>query len=142
MESSEFPKIIAHQGHLTGLPENAMSSIKEVLKLSLDYVEIDVGITKDDKIILHHDSTLERTTNGRGWIRDKPLEEIRKLRLKDLEGNTTSESIPTLEEVMEIVIKKGVNLQIDTKYYDSDILAKNLVQIKRNVLLIVKNKNL
>lgn len=133
MESSEFPKIIAHRGHLTDLPENAMSSIKEVLKLSPDYVEIDVGITKDDQIILHHDSTLERTTNGRGWIRDKTLEEIKELKLKDLEGKITSESIPTLEEVMEIMRKQNINLQIDAKYYDSDIFAEMLVQrIKSN----------
>ena len=133
MEPSEFPKIIAHRGHLTGLPENAMSSIKEVLKLSPDYVEIDVGITKDDQIILHHDSTLERTTNGRGWIRDKTLEEIKELRLKNLEGKITSESIPTLEEVMEIMRKQNINLQIDAKYYDSDIFAEMLVQrIKSN----------
>ena len=118
---------------LTDLPENAMSSIKEVLKLSPDYVEIDVGITNDDQIILHHDSTLERTTNGRGWIRDKTLEVIRELKLKDLEGKITSESIPTLEEVMEIMRKQNINLQIDAKYYDSDIFAQNLVQgIERN----------
>lgn len=96
MKTSEFPKIVAHRGHLTGLPENSISSIKEVLKMAPDYIEIDLGITKDDKIILHHDSTLERTTNERGWIRDKTLKEIRKLRLKYPEGIITSESVPTL----------------------------------------------
>lgn len=103
MESFKFPKIIAHRGHLTELPENAINSIKKVLKLCPDSIEIDVEITKDDQIILHHDATLERTTNGRGRVRDKTLEEIGELRLKDREGNITSESIPTLEDVMEIM---------------------------------------
>ncbi len=106
MKTPEFPKIIAHRGHLIDLPENAIGSIKKVLKLTPDYIEIDIEFTKDNKIILLHDPDLERTTNGSGWVRDKTLKEIRKLRLKGVEGNTTSESIPTLEEVMKIMIKR------------------------------------
>jgi len=68
MESSEFPKIIVHRGHLIDLPENAAGSIKKVLKLTPDYIEINIAVTKDNKIILLHDPDLERTTNGRGQI--------------------------------------------------------------------------
>ena len=128
MKSSNCLQIVAHQGHLAGLPENAISSLKNVLKLSPDYIEIDVGITKDDQLILHHDSTLERTTNGTGSIRDNTLEEIRELRLKDLQGNIISESVPTFEEVIEIMRKESINLQIDAKYYDSDIIAETLAR--------------
>ena len=52
MTTREFPKIIAHRGHLTDFPENAIGSIKKVLKLTPDYIEIDIGVTKDNKIIL------------------------------------------------------------------------------------------
>jgi len=133
MKLSQFPKIIAHRGHLTGLAENAVSSIKKVLKLTPDYIEIDIEITKDHHIILHHDSLLDRTTNGRGWIRDKTIKEIKELKLKDLEGNITLESLPTLEEVIEIMRRQSINLQIDAKYYDSEIIAETLLQrIKSN----------
>ena len=77
---------------------------------------------------MHHDFTLEGTTNERGWIRDKALEEITELRLKDSEGKITSESVRNLEEVIEIIRNKSINLQIDAKYYDGDILAEKLVQ--------------
>lgn len=129
MKTSEFPKIIAHRGHLTDLPENAIGSIKKVLKLTPDYIEIDIEVTKDNKIILLHDPDLERTTNGSGWIRDKTLKEIKALRLKNQDGKISSESLPTLEEVLEIMRKRSTDLQIDAKYYDSDIIAETLVQI-------------
>lgn len=128
MKTLKFPKIVAHRGHLTGLPENAIGSIKKVLKLTPDYIKIDTEVTKDNKIILLHDPDLERTTNGSGWIRDKTLKEIRKLRLKYPEGIITSESVPTLEEVLEIMRKQSTNLQIDAKYYDSDIIVEELLQ--------------
>ncbi len=128
MKTPRFPKIIAHRGHLTDLPENAVGSIKKVLKLTPDYIEIDIGVTKDNKIILLHDPDLERTTNGRGWVRDKTLKEIRGLRLKNPEGKITSESLPSLDEVMEIMRKQSTDLQIDAKYYDSDIIVEALLQ--------------
>lgn len=128
MKTPEFPKIIAHRGHLTDLPENAVASIKKVLKLTPDYIEIDIGVTKDNKIILLHDPDLERTTNGRGWVRDKTLKEIRGLRLINPEGKITSESLPSLDEVMEIMRKQSTDLQIDAKYYDSDIIVEALLQ--------------
>jgi glycerophosphoryl diester phosphodiesterase len=128
MKTLEFPKIIAHRGHLTDLHENAVSSIKKVLKLSPDYIEIDIGVTKDNKIILLHDPDLERTTNGRGCIRDKTLKEIKELRLKNYEGKVTPESLPALAEVMEIMRKQSTDLQIDAKYYDSDIIVEALLQ--------------
>ena len=118
MKKPEFLKIITHSGHLMYLPENAADSIKKVLKLTPDYIEIDIAVTKDNKIILLHDPDLERTTNGRGWVRDKTLKEIKELCLKNPEGKITSESLPTLDEVMEIMRKQSTNLQIDVKYYD------------------------
>ncbi len=129
MKTPEFPKIIAHRGHLTDSLENSVDSIKKVLKFAPDYIEIDIGVTKDNKIILLHDSTLERTTNGRGWVRDKTLKEIRELRLKYPGGKITSERVPTLEEVLEIMSKQSTNLQVDAKYYDSDIIVETVVQI-------------
>lgn len=128
MKTPEFPKIIAHRGHLTDLPENAVGSIKKVLKLTPDYIEIDIEVTKDNKIILLHDPDLERATNGRGLVRDKTLKDIKELRLKNPEGKITSESLPTLDEVVEIMRKQSTDLQIDAKYYDSDIIVEALLQ--------------
>ncbi len=128
MKTPEFPKIIAHRGHLMDLPENAAGSIKKVLKLTPDYIEIDIAVTKDNKIILLHDPDLERTTNGRGWVRDKTLREIKELCLKNPEGKITSESLPALDEVMEIMKKQNTDLQIDAKYYDSYKIVEALLQ--------------
>ena len=145
MKTPEFPKIIAHRGHLMDLPENAAGSIKKVLKLTPDYIEIDIAVTKDNKIILLHDPDLERTTNRKGWVRDKTLKEISESRLKNPEGKITSESLPALDEVMEIMRKQSTNLQIDAKYYDSDIIVEALLQrINNNDMekIIITSTNL
>lgn len=64
-----------------------------------DYIEIDIGVTKDNKIILLHDPDLERTTNGKGWVRDKTRKKIKELRLKNTEGKITSTNLKFLKKV-------------------------------------------
>nr|WP_302848334.1 glycerophosphodiester phosphodiesterase family protein [Maribacter dokdonensis] len=62
-------------------------------------VELDIRVTKDDKLVVMHDRTVDRTTNGSGKVEQLTLEEIRSLRLKH-NDNLTDEQVPTLEEVL------------------------------------------
>jgi len=95
--------IVAHRGGADIGLENTLSCIEKGIASGANMVEIDVHLTKDGYIIVCHDETVDRTTNGKGKIREKTLDEIRKLRIVDTKNNLTEEHIPTLEEVFEIV---------------------------------------
>lgn len=99
--------IIGHRGGGAPAPENTLKSIRQGMECA-DFVEVDVRCTRDGVPVIIHDPTLERTTNGRGYIRDCTLEELK--RLDAGEG----EQIPTLEEVMNLV-KGRVGLVIELK---------------------------
>src|SRR5215207_8799810 len=70
---------IAHQGGEDESPSNTLYAFKKSVKAGADMLELDVGITKDDRIVVSHDTTLDRTTNGRGTIESRSLRQIRRL---------------------------------------------------------------
>lgn len=88
-------------GREKGYPENSLAGFANVLRQMPAFFEIDPRLTKDSAIVLMHDATLERTTNGKGRVCDYTLKELKALRLKDSEGNLTNHRIPTLEEVIK-----------------------------------------
>lgn len=100
--------VIAHRGASAYEPENTLRAIKRALDLGADMVEIDVRATKDDHIVVIHDATVDRTTNGRGYVKDMTLEELKRL------NAGLGERIPTLQEVISL-IKGRANLVIEIK---------------------------
>jgi glycerophosphoryl diester phosphodiesterase len=70
---------IAHQGGENEFPSNTLYAFKRSVKAGADMLELDVGVTKDGKVVVSHDTTLDRTTNGRGTIESHALRQIRKL---------------------------------------------------------------
>lgn len=108
--SSKYVMVAAHRagGYKHGTPENSLSAIKHSLDLGVDIIEIDVRITLDHKLIVMHDNTLDRTTNGSGKISHHTLDEIKKLFLKGVDGAITNERVLTLEEVMLAVGNKAI----------------------------------
>jgi len=77
-------------------------------------MEVDPRCTKDGVIVLHHDPTLERTTNGTGRVADHTWAELKTLRLKDPDGNLTSYAMPTLDEALQWARGKTI-LVLDQK---------------------------
>lgn len=90
---------LAHRGYPKKHPENTLISFRSALDLSFSHLELDVQLTSDGVPIVIHDTTVNRTTNGKGRVVDYSLEEIRKL---DAGGG---QLIPTLEEVL--LLAKG-----------------------------------
>ena len=70
---------IAHQGGEDEFPSNTLYAFKRSVKAGADMLELDVGVTKDGKVVVSHDTTLDRTTNGRGTIASHTLRQIRRL---------------------------------------------------------------
>jgi len=93
--------IIAHRGASGYEPENTLRSVKKALELGADMVEVDVHVSRDGCMVVIHDARLERTTNGKGYVKDMTLKELKKL------DAGLGERIPTLEEVVQLVRGKA-----------------------------------
>jgi glycerophosphoryl diester phosphodiesterase len=114
--------LMAHRcntGELT-LPENSLASLRQCIQLrseiGLDFVEIDPRMTKDGVMVIMHDETVNRTTNGTGKVSDLSLAQIKSLRLKALNGTLTDEQVPTVQEFFTVAKgKMWVNLDFSDK---------------------------
>ena len=121
--------VIAHRGVNAGAddpyPENTLMSIRAAKEIyGADCVEIDFGLTKDGYVILMHDSTLDRTTNGEGNFSDFTLKEIKALTVDVVPGKETT--VPTLEEVLILAKELDIVLYCHVKTNtDENIAAFN-----------------
>lgn len=110
--------VVAHRANISDtLPENSLESIALCIEKGIDILEIDVRVTKDGVLIVMHDETLNRMTNGRGKIIDINWSEIENLKLREKSyGQITDYSIPTLEEVFALC-KGKVMLNLDKGFW-------------------------
>jgi len=100
-------KIIAHRGYSFKAPENSISAFKEAFKVSSDGIELDIHLTKDDKIVVMHDERTKTTSNGDLLIKDTELSELKKLDIGSWKGEQWKEEIISeLSEVFNIVPKQ------------------------------------
>lgn len=95
--------VVAHRADWRAHPENSLPAIRSAIAMGVDVVEMDVRRTKDGRFVILHDTSLDRSTTGRGRVADFTLEELRQLRLRDGVGMPTGELIPTLEEALAAV---------------------------------------
>ena len=126
--------LIAHRGASDAAPENTLAAVKKALQSQADFIEVDVHQTKDGAVILMHDATVNRTTNGQGAIANLTLAEIKKLDAGLwYDSAYRHERVPTLNEILQLVkgqkkllieIKKGQN-----GFYDG---------IEENILTIIQ----
>ncbi|MBS4219119.1 glycerophosphodiester phosphodiesterase [Bacillus sp. FJAT-49711] len=117
-------KIYGHRGCMGIYPENTMISFKKAIEQGVDGLEIDVHMTKDGEIVVIHDEKLDRTTDGMGYIKDLSLSEIKECSAGAKFSNFTLyheswklERVPTLQEVMELLLPYDIELNIELKTY-------------------------
>jgi glycerophosphoryl diester phosphodiesterase len=97
-------KIFAHRGAKSMAPENTISAFKKAIESGADGIELDVHLSKDGFLVVMHDESVERTTNGQGEITELSLSEIKKLDAGSwFDKRFKDERVPTLEEVIEIL---------------------------------------
>ena len=129
-------KVIAHRGASGYAPENTLAAFKKALEKNCTGIEFDVQMTKDGEIIVCHDYTVDRTTNGSGHIKNLTLTEIKGLDAGSwFDKKFSEEKIPTLEEVFEIV-PSGILMNIEIKN-----LAKERREIEQKVVDLVIEHN-
>ena len=118
--------IIGHKGASSIAPENTLKAFQKAIELKADYVEFDIHITKDGKIVIIHDFDTFNATGVKGLIEDMTLDQIKSLDAGE------GEKIPTIRELISIVRKK-IGLQIEIKSID---LLDKLIHILREENLI------
>lgn len=118
--------IMGHRGAAALEPENTLLSIATAMEIGVDAVEIDVHLSKDKEIVVIHDATVDRTTNGTGAVSSYTLEEMKRL------DAGKGETIPTLQEVMDLIHGK-VKLVIELKDEGTEEPVVDLIQ--RNGLM-------
>lgn len=113
--------VVAHRAVWDNAPENSIRSIEDAIALGVDMVELDIRKTADDELVLMHDETIDRMTDGKGKVNELTLDEIRSFKLRNRNGGViTDEKVPTLAEAM-LSAKGKILVRID-KAYSLDIL--------------------
>ncbi len=112
-------------GMMEGYPENCIASCEKTLSLMPSFFEVDPRLTKDSVLVLMHDATIDRTTNGRGKVSDYTYGELKQFRLKDRQGNVTPYKILTLDELLEWGRDKTV-FNFDNKNVPWQLYSDNL----------------
>ena len=101
-----IPLVIAHRGDSAHRPENTLASFASALEIGAAFAEFDVHLTRDGEVVVIHDATLERTTDGRGAVRNMTLAEIRRFSAgypRRFGSAYAGERVPTLGEVLGLL---------------------------------------
>lgn len=118
--------VIAHRGFSGRAPENTLAAIRDAIAIGADMAEIDVTLTADERVVVIHDETLDRTTDGNGLVAEYGFDEIRGLDAGSwFAPRFAGEKVPTLGEVLDT--SKGrilLNVEIKTEAVDRGISDK------------------
>jgi glycerophosphoryl diester phosphodiesterase len=107
--------VIAHRGGRALAPENTFAAFRKAIKLGADYVEIDVRATRDNALVLMHDGTVDRTTNGTGAVADMDLEALRRLDAGvKFSPAFAGTKIPTFGNALDLC-RNHINIYLDHK---------------------------
>lgn len=108
--------VVAHRGYSSKAPENTMAAFELALEAGADGLELDVHLTKDGEVIVIHDHTLERTTNGTGIVEEHTLAELQQLDAGSWFGpEFKGEKLPTLRQVCELIKGRDLLFNIELK---------------------------
>jgi glycerophosphoryl diester phosphodiesterase len=128
------PLVIAHRGNSAEFPENTLASFASALELGARFVEFDVQLTADGRLVVIHDATLERTTDGRGDVRQMTLAEVRAVSAGYPRRFGTAHAglrVPTLGEVLELLAGRArpmIEVKSDSVDPAHDRLERLLVE--------------
>ncbi len=125
-----LPKIVAHRGYSGVFPENTLASFAGALDIGVDYIELDVQLSKDGEVVILHDDTLRRTAGIEGTPADYTVEELSQMDAGSwFDASFAGERIPTLQEALELISGSecGVYLELkdigDVEGFEEAVLA-------------------
>ncbi len=124
-------KVFAHRGASGSAPENTLAAFQLALEQGADGVELDVQMTKDGEVVVIHDETVDRTTNGSGWVKDLTWDAISSLDASNGFPQYAGVHIPSLSQVFDLLADSSMTINIEIK--DSQVpypgLAETILQM-------------
>lgn len=111
----ERPKIWAHRGASGYYPENTMPAFEKAVEMGADGIELDIQLTRDNQIVVLHDEWIDRTSDGKGWLKDFSLEELRRYNFNRTHPKEGRLCIPTMQEVFELIRPTNLRINIELK---------------------------
>ncbi len=127
-------KNYAHRGFCSQYPENTILAFQKALEEGVDGIENDVQLSKDGHIVIMHDESVDRTTNGKGWVKDLTLAELKELDASEKFGSQFGvQRVPTLREYLELVKNQPVitNIEMKTGVFEYLEMEQMLVDMLR-----------
>ncbi|MBE9523578.1 MAG: glycerophosphodiester phosphodiesterase [Chloroflexi bacterium] len=126
-----IPTIFAHRGASAYAPENTLAAFILAVRQRADAIELDAKLSSDGHVVVIHDATVDRTTDGKGYVKDLPLAE-----LKEFDAGCTydasfcNERIPTLNEVFDIIGRQTfINIDLTNYRTASDQLPEKVAEL-------------
>lgn len=117
---------IAHRGYSAMFDENTMIAFKKAIEYKADGIETDVQLSKDGVPVIIHDETLDRTTNGKGFVKDYTLSQLKEFK------TTNGEEIPTLRELLDLFSKSKMevlNLELKNSILEYDGIEEKVLDL-------------
>jgi len=128
-------KIIGHRGACNLWPENSLDGFRRTRDLGVDGVEFDVHVSRDDELVVIHDPTLDRTTEGWGPVTWRSAAELADIRLREDSG----QGIPMLDEVLDVFADTSLELHIEIK---SDAEGRPYPGLEQRLVDVIAKRDL
>ena len=124
-------KIYAHRGASDQAPENTLEAFDLAIQMGAHGVELDVHICRDGELVVSHDESIERVSNGTGFLCDLTLKELKSLSFNRTKPEYQGTRIPTLKEVFELLRPTGlgINIELKNSLIESPELERRVVEM-------------
>ena len=135
--NSEYVVVISHRGDWRNYPENSIPAIESIIRMGVDMMELDVKMTKDSVLVLMHDKTIDRMTNGKGKVSDITYDSLMTFKMKRAHNVATdSIKVPTLREAL-LCCKDRILVNVDHAYpyYKEIVELANELGVTGQVLM-------
>ena len=129
------PLVWAHRGASGYAPENTLAAFEKAVELGADGVELDIQLTKDDEIVVIHDEKIDRTSDGKGWVKDYTLEELRGFNYNRTKPEYEHADIPTMREVFELLKPTDlfINIEIKTGVFFYEKIEEKILALTKEM---------
>lgn len=129
--------VCAHRGASGYAPENTLVAFQKAMEMGADEIELDVQMTKDGELVIIHDETIDRVSDGCGWVKDYTYDELLRFNFGKLYPDCGFVKIPTLKEVYLLVKGTGITVNVELKngYFFYDQLEDKVLSLAKEMEL-------
>lgn len=133
---SNYVLVAAHRGDWRNWPENSLQGIQSAIDMGVDIIELDLKMTKDSVLVVCHDAKVDRTTTGKGYVKNMTYDSIQTFWLRAGHGVKTGLKMPTLREALALCKDKAVvNIDKGYEYYDQALAICEELGVTGQILI-------